>query len=200
MKKQLLIIIICSLLCIPFASAQTPTAGDFEAIHEEVGLMIERFEIGISRIASKDSGKETKDRYATRILNLFMGNGYPYSDTQGNSHRAVHMQVSSANSSTVINRTIPDYLNRLRNLSYAKVVITSADHYYLSNIYKVGDHYEATATIYQRFCGYGSDGSKKYCDVTVKTIRIIIQLIETYETIRYEIRFGDIDVNETNVY
>lgn len=181
----------------PSAFAQQPTQSDFEAIHAEVGHMIERFERNVAYIGSKNSGETGKDTYIKSTLRLFIGDGKEYTDSYGNTWPAPHMQVSSTRTTTPINRTIPDYLNRLRGLTYAKVQITSADHYTLTNIYKVGDHYEAVATIYQKFCGYYSDGLRRYCDVTQKSIRVYIERITEYEGTRWKIRFGDIDVIDT---
>lgn len=199
MKKTFYLFACLVLMHIPLSVfAQQPTQSDFDAIHAEVGHMIERFERNVEFIGSKNSGESAKNLYIRTTLRLFIGDGKEYTDSYGNTWPAPHMQVSSTRTSTPINRTIPDYLNRLRNLTYTKVQITSAEHYTLSNIYKVGDHYEAVATIYQKFCGYFSDGQRRYCDVTQKSIRVYIErLADDYDGVRWKIRFGDIDVIDT---
>ena len=94
-----------------------------------------------------------------------------------------------------------NYLDRLLSIRYGKVEITQAQTFRLSNVYKVGDHYEAVATIFQKFCGYGSDGRKRYCDVTKKTIKIYIipetDVIDGKIETHWTVKFGDVDVSET---
>ena len=91
------------------------------------------------------------------------------------------------------------YLENLIKLPYAEVNLTQADTYRISNIYKVGDHYEATATIFQRFEGYvGKDKRKKYSDVTQKNIKVYIIPENDYVLGQHwSVRLGDIEVVDT---
>ena len=58
---------------------------------------------------------------------------------------------------------------------YGEVKLTKADTYRISNIYKVGNHYEVTVTIFQKFEGYSRGDMKKvYSDVTQKNIKVYI--------------------------
>ncbi len=77
--------------------------------------------------------------------------------------------------------------------------LTAADTYRISNIYKVGDHYEATATIFQRFEGFvGKDKRKKYSDVTQKNIKVYIIPENDYVLGQHwSVRLGDIEVADT---
>ena len=173
------------------------SAKEIEDFQEMTGQMIDRLQKYLSILGSKDKTDETKAMYQKQTLKLFMGKGDPYTDADGNSQRAVHMQVSSTRTKQINNVPLKKYLKNLMSLPYAKVEITKADAHRISNIYKVGDHYEATATIFQRFCGYGLDNRKRYCDVTTKTIRIYIIMEEDFIGKKWVIRFGDIDVAET---
>lgn len=61
----------------------------------------------------------------------------------------------------------------------------------------MGDHYEATATIYQYFKGQGSDG---YCyrDQSEKQIKVYLFRVNDGVLGSYwDVKFGDIDVVET---
>jgi hypothetical protein len=176
------------------------SAVDIEAFKERTGQMIEELQNNLSVLGSKEKSNETKQVYKEQTLKLFMGEGDAYKDTTyGNEHPAVHMQVSVLRNGIETKSNIPlkKYLSNLIRLRYAKVKITQAETYRLSNLYKVGDHYEAVATIFQKFCGYDLDGKMKYCDVTKKTIHIYIVPGEDWEGKFWDIKFGDIDVVET---
>lgn len=99
---------------------------------------------------------KVKSVYKKSALKLFIGEGLPYTDPDGNKRKGVLVEVSSIKSgkTTKHNIYLTTYLDNLIKLPYAEVKLTQADTYRISNIYKVGDHYEATATIFQRFEGY----------------------------------------------
>ena len=80
--------------------------------------------------------------------------------------------------------------------------LSKADTYRISNIYKVGDHYEATATIFQRFEGFvGKEMRKVYRDVTQKNIKVYIIPENDYVLGQHwSVRLGDIEVMETMAY
>ena len=111
------------------------------------------------------------------------------------------MQVSSIKNGKTVKRStaLTTYLDNLIKLPYAEVKLTQADTYRISNIYKVGDHYEATATIFQRFEGYvGKDMKKKYSDVTQKNIKVYIIPENDYVLGQHwSVRLGDIEVVDT---
>ena len=112
------------------------------------------------------------------------------------------MQVSSMKNGAETKRsiTLVKYLDNLVKLPYAEVKLTKADTYRISNIYKVGNHYEATATIFQKFEGYSKgDMQKVYSEVTQKNIKVYI-LPENDFVLgqHWSVRLGDIEVMETS--
>lgn len=134
------------------------------------------------------------------VLKLFIGEGNAY-QLQDGEHEPAQMQVSSKNSQGYERRTrmpIKVYLNRLLDMKqYTSVTITKAKTLVLSNFYKVGNHYEATATIYQYFKGQGRDG---YCyrDQSEKQIKVYLFRVNDGVLGSYwDVKFGDIDVVET---
>ena len=147
---------------------------------------------------------KVKSIYKKSALKLFIGEGEPYTDPDGQKREGVNMQVSSIkNDKEVKNRiSLKQYLNNLIKLPYASVKLTKADTYRISNIYKVGDHYEATATIFQRFEGYvGGDNKKVYRDVTQKNIKVYVIPENDYVLGQHwSVRLGDIEVVETQKY
>ena len=131
-----------------------------------------------------------------------MGEGQPFKDLgTGEERKGVMMQVTTVKKgNTVIqNKLLIDYLDALVKLPYAEVKMTKADTYRISNIYKVGDHYEATATIFQRFEGYiGKEMKKKYVDVTQKNIKVYIVPENDYVLGQHwSVRLGDIEAVES---
>ncbi len=174
---------------------------DIEAFKERAGEAINTFQKNLEIIGSKEQSQKVKAHYKKGVLKLFMGEGEPYQDANNNTIRAVSMQISSFRQNKAVNvttLTLKKYLERLVSLSYAKVEITKADTYRISNFYKVNDHYEATATIFQTFCGYDGEGRKLYCDKTQKNIKVYITperdgVLGDY----WSVRLGDIEVAET---
>ena len=183
----------------PLMAQQTHnlSAEELADFRENVGHMIDLFQNYLSILGSKDQPKEVKETYKKRTLTLFMGEGKEYKDADGNEHRAVHMQVSSLSRPRPRNLPMPMYLDNLINIAYAKVEITQAETFHLGQLKQVGDHYETTATIFQKFCGWYADGRKKYCDTTTKTIRIYLIPEEDYFGKKWIVKFGDVDVSET---
>ncbi|MDR3268474.1 MAG: hypothetical protein LBT83_05355 [Tannerella sp.] len=202
--KQLRFLLIIFLLATVHISMNAQTndlsAEDIAAFKERTGQMIDRFQNNLSVLGSKDKTGAVKENYKEQTLKMFMGTGDPYKDTYGNEHPAVHMQVSSLRNGIETKRNIllKQYLANLVRLNYAKVEITQAETFRLSNVHKVGDHYEATALIFQKFCGYTGDGKRVYCDTTKKTIRIFIIPEEDITGKYWTIKFGDVDVSETS--
>jgi len=164
---------------------------------DNVEIMIKRFQNFLSILGSKDQTKEVKAIYVRQTLLMFMGEGKPYKDAYGNEQRAVRMQTSSLSNPYPTSRPMSEYLNRLIALPYAKVEITSAETFQLGELKPVGDHYEAVATIFQRFCGWYSDQRQRYCDTTAKTLRVYLTPEEDFKGKKWIIKFGDVDVLET---
>ena len=177
--KKFLSIVVLSLITTFSAQAQINDLSeqDIQAFKDRVGEVIDMFQNNLNILSGKKHSLKVKSVYKKSALKLFIGEGLPYVDPDGNKRQGVQMQVSSIRNGKVTKRNIPltSYLDNLIRLPYAEVNLTAADTYRISNIYKVGDHYEATATIFQRFEGFvGKDKRKKYSDVTQKNIKVYI--------------------------
>lgn len=201
--RKLLSFIIFTLAATFSASAQINdlTDQDIQAFQDRVGEVIDMFQNNLSILGGKKHSLKVKSVYKKSALKLFIGEGLPYTDPDGNEREGVQMQVSSLKNGQTVKRSTPltTYLDNLIKLPYAEVKLTQADTYRISNIYKVGDHYEATATIFQRFEGYvGKEMRKKYSDVTQKNIKVyIIPENDFVLGMHWSVRLGDIEVVET---
>lgn len=178
--------------------------SDIQAFKDRVGEVIDMFQNNLSILGGKQYSMKVKSTYKKSALKLFIGEGESYTDPDGQKREGVCMQVSSIkNGKEVKNRIfLKQYLDNLIKLPYASVKLTKADTYGISNIYKVGDHYEATATIFQRFEGYvGGDNKKVYRDVTQKNIKVYVIPENDYVLGQHwSVRLGDIEVVETQKY
>ena len=180
------------------------SVSDIQAFKDRVGEVIDMFQNNLSILGGKQYSMKVKSTYKKSALKLFIGEGESYTDPDGQKREGVCMQVSSIkNGKEVKNRIfLKQYLDNLIKLPYASVKLTKADTYRISNIYKVGDHYEATATIFQRFEGYvGGDNKKVYRDVTQKNIKVHVIPENDYVLGQHwSVRLGDIEVVETQKY
>lgn len=201
--KKLLSICVLFLAATFSAQAQVNDLSeqDIQAFKDRVGEVIDMFQNNLSILGGKKHSIKVKSVYKKSALKLFIGEGLPYVDPDGISRDGVKMQVSSVRNGKETKRNIllTTYLDNLIKLPYAEVKLTQADTYRISNIYKVGDHYEATATIFQRFEGYvGADMKKKYSDVTQKNIKVYIIPENDYVLGQHwSVRLGDIEVVDT---
>lgn len=201
--KKFLSIVMLSLITTFSAQAQINDLSeqDIQAFKDRVGEVIDMFQNNLNILGGKKHSLKVKSVYKKSALKLFIGEGLPYVDPDGNKRQGVQMQVSSIRNGKVTKRNIPltSYLDNLIRLPYAEVNLTAADTYRISNIYKVGDHYEATATIFQRFEGFvGKDKRKKYSDVTQKNIKVYIIPENDYVLGQHwSVRLGDIEVADT---
>lgn len=201
--KKFLSILVLSLITTFSAQAQINDLSeqDIQAFKDRVGEVIDMFQNNLNILGGKKHSLKVKSVYKKSALKLFIGEGLPYVDPDGNKRQGVQMQVSSIRNGKVTKRNIPltSYLDNLIRLPYAEVNLTAADTYRISNIYKVGDHYEATATIFQRFEGFvGKDKRKKYSDVTQKNIKVYIIPENDYVLGQHwSVRLGDIEVADT---
>ncbi len=202
MKKLLSIVLFALVATFP-AQAQVNDLSeqDIQAFKDRVGEVIDMFQNNLSILGGKKHSLKVKSVYKKSALKLFIGEGLPYTDPDGNQRQGVQMQVSSIKNGKTVKRStaLTTYLDNLIKLPYAEVKLTQADTYRISNIYKVGDHYEATATIFQRFEGYvGKDMKKKYSDVTQKNIKVYIIPENDYVLGQHwSVRLGDIEVVDT---
>lgn len=178
--------------------------SDIQAFKDRIGEVIDMFQNNLSILGGKQYSLKVKSVYKKSVLKLFIGEGEAYTAPDGQEREGVAMQVSSIKNGKEVKRRTPlkTYLDNLIKLPYAEVKLTKADTYRISNIYKVGDHYEATATIFQRFEGFvGKDHVKVYRDVTQKNIKVYIVPENDYVLGQHwSVRLGDIEVVETIAY
>ena len=203
MKKIIFSILLALVAMIP-AQAQVSdlSESDIQAFKDRAGEVIDMFQNDLSILAGKKYSVKVKEAYKKSALKLFIGEGKPYKSPDGQNREGVMMQVSSMKNGAETKRsiTLVKYLDNLVKLPYAEVKLTKADTYRISNIYKVGNHYEATATIFQKFEGYSKgDMQKVYSDVTQKNIKVYI-LPENDFVLgqHWSVRLGDIEVMETS--
>ena len=201
--KKLVSIVVLFLVATFSAQAQVNDLSeqDIQAFKDRVGEVIDIFQNNLSILGGKKHSLKVKSVYKKSALKLFIGEGLPYTGPDGIQRQGVQMQVSSIKNGKTTKRNTPltTYLDNLIKLPYAEVKLTAADTYRISNIYKVGDHYEATATIFQRFEGYvGKDMKKKYSDITQKNIKVYIIPENDYVLGQHwSVRLGDIEVVDT---
>ena len=199
MKKCILFFLMACLM--PFASiAQNKVELSNEEIkefEERTKVLLTDFQSYLTEIGDKSNDDELKNYYIKRALRLFMGEGEAY-EIDDQYYKPVHMQVSSLRNGIETKRNVPmkQYLQTLKRLRYSKVKIERADCVRLSNLYKVGDHYEGTAVYFQLFRGYNGDRIS-YTDKTRKTVKVF--LIPEYDDWgrHWDVKFGDVDVAET---
>ena len=203
MKKIIFSILLALVAMIP-AQAQVSdlSESDIQAFKDRAGEVIDMFQNNLSILAGKKYSVKVKEAYKKSALKLFIGEGKPYKSPDGQNREGVKMQVSSMKNGAETKRsiTLVKYLDNLVKLPYAEVKLTKADTYRISNIYKVGNHYEATATIFQKFEGYSKgDMQKVYSDVTQKNIKVYV-LPENDFVLgqHWSVRLGDIEVMETS--
>lgn len=198
-----ILILFCGITMFLSANAQVNdlSESDIQSFKDRAGEIIDMFQNNLSILAGKKYSMKVKTVYKKSVLKLFIGEGEPYTDPDGVKHTGVQMQVSKLrNGKEVKNRILlSTYLDNLIKLPYAEIRLTKADTYRISNIYKVGDHYEATATIFQRFEGFSkNEQTKLYSDVTQKNIKVYIIPENDYVLGQHwSVRLGDIEVVDT---
>ena len=196
------IIMTLLLVCSISIQAQTNdlTQEEIESFKARCEETVESFQYGLEIIGDKNQDKTVKQHYKQNILTFFMGEGKPYPDADGNIHPAVKMETSTLRYSTVINKhtlNLTEYLDRLENLKYVDVKIEKAQTCVISNLYKVGNRYEGTVSIFQYFTGRTRDNII-YRDRTQKDIKIYLDKV-TDGTLGefWQVKLGDVNVVET---
>lgn len=206
MKRVLFLLLLSLSFSVSKVNAQVSdlSESDIQAFKDRVGEVIDMFQNNLSILGGKKYSQRVKQTYKKSVLKLFIGEGQEYTDPNGQYREGVSMQVSSVRNGKEVKRKTPlvTYLDNLIKLPYAEVRLSKADTYRISNIYKVGDHYEATATIFQRFEGFvGKEMRKVYRDVTQKNIKVYIIPENDYVLGQHwSVRLGDIEVMETMAY
>lgn len=205
MKKIITLLFVCmAVFTQTGAQVNDLSESDIQAFKDRIGEVIDMFQNNLSILGGKKYSANVKNVYKKSVLKLFIGEGEAYTSPDGQEREGVSMQVSSMRNGKETRRKtlLKTYLDNLVKLPYAEVKITKADTYRISNIYKVGDHYGATATIFQRFEGFRKgDNVKIYSDVTQKNIKVYVIPENDYVLGQHwSVRLGDIEVMETSGY
>ena len=156
---------------------------------------INDFQDNLSQMAGKDLSAEEKLTYKDVAAELFINKG-----------KTVVMEVSFKSpvtgKITIVNRPLLVYFDRLCNLPYKRVEFRAAKSCLVSDWKQKGHDsngnpvYEATATYFQEFIGYGKDGST-YRDITQKSVRVEIRRNTNPDVQHWIVLLGDITVEET---
>ena len=200
MKKT---IITTLLICIaPFILMAQQTNDlspeEIDAFKIQCQERVDAFQMGLEVIADKSQNADIKSHYIKTIPEMFMGEGDPWTDTNGGKHAAVKMQVSSISSGKTTDSPLKQYLQRLRNMPYTSVELKKAKTCMISNLYKVSDNlYMGTCTFFQYFTGQSGD-NVVYRDYTQKEVDVYIRRVADGSLGSYwDMKFGDINVTET---
>ena len=206
MKRSTFIILTIMFLCLPLAAhAQKGNVQLSEQAQEEMKVRtaekIESFITLLGYVASKDNS--VQDEAIKSVLALFIGNGGPYSleDMYGHStnYNGVTMQTASLRSRRATPRynrpvLMKRYLNNLRGIRYDKVNISQVGSIRVDNIYLTSKgHYQAIAHYSMDFAGY-IDGNVVYHDVTTKSVKVYIELIDDGGSGTWQVLLGDMRV------
>lgn len=199
MKKAIWFLMMWGIALCAFAQTNDLTADELSAFKEQCQERIDAFQMGIEIIADKQQDNSIRQHYINTIPDMFLGNGDPWTDADGQRHPAVKMQVAMIRyDQTIDTKDVPlkSYLQNLRNLKWQTVKITKGKTCLISNFYKRSDNtYEATATFFQYFEGKGGDG-RIYPDYTQKDVRVYIKKVEDGQLGTYwDLKFGDINVS-----
>lgn len=186
-------------MCIQ-AQTNDLTQEQIESFKARCEETIEAFQYGLEIIGDKSQDKAVKQHYKKNILSFFMGNGMPYTDIDGRTYPAVKMEISTLRYSNVINKRsvkLTEYLESLENLKYVEVKIQKAQTCVISNLYKVGDRYQGTVSIFQYFTGRTKDNII-YRDRTQKDIKVYVTKVTDGNLGEFwDLKLGDVNVVET---
>lgn len=148
----------------------------------------------ISWMADKRKSVENRKYYRKKALTLFIGKGYEYQEN-GVTKSGVMMQTTSVNTSTVKSDLLRQYFNRLINLRYSDVKITSTEiaDMKVSSLKRVDDNlYMCTVQYIQYFRG-NIDGVYSYGDKTTKRIVCYVEIEHTEDGDEYMVMLGDVE-------
>lgn len=199
MKKVLMLLMLLYAMCIQ-AQTNDLTQEQIESFKARCEETIEAFQYGLEIIGDKSQDKAVKQHYKKNILSFFIGNGMPYTDIDGRTYPAVKMEISTLRYSNVINKRsvkLTEYLESLENLKYVEVKIQKAQTCVISNLYKVGDRYQGTVSIFQYFTGRTKDNII-YRDRTQKDIKVYVTKVTDGNLGEFwDLKLGDVNVVET---
>lgn len=187
MKRNLLLLFL--LLPLSAFAQDELSASEIEEFKERAKVKVKHFQDYLSILGSKNKKADVKRHYKEETLKLFVGDG-----------KEVTMEVSIIDRGQESRKRHPitNYLDNLIKLPYAKVEITFANTWYISNFYKTAEgRYEATATLFQEFRGRTTEGNL-HASKTKKTIQIYIEMVEDDFGKRWVVRLGDVSVAQSS--
>lgn len=160
--------------------------------------------IKVNSLEEQKNVEATKSRKVKQCLNLFIGKGYEYEDTYGNTQAPVVMEVSSVNRKTkavsISRPQVRQYLDRMRRNyhRYDRIEITSSDCYIADNSLKeVDDGLYMCVLSYTQFYR-GERGDRiAYQDRTDKNVVVYFERTEIDGKVRWLIWLGNISVKQT---
>ena len=163
--------------------------GQVEALKEKILEKVNLLTNYLAIIADKRRDMELRNQAVGQAVNLFLDENQI-------------VEVSSVTRTDVQQIPVRLYFRRLQTLPYHEVRVTFYEVATLSALERRPDgRWSATATIFQRFEGYGGDGELKYKDRTVKVIEVIIEqeVVRIGSRTHYipAVRLGNIRVKET---
>lgn len=208
MKTKFLLLMFILLGLANNISAQSDgmlSENDKKEMQNKAKQRIDDFLNYLGAIGSKQVSRQRKQASVESALDLFIGNGdpYTYEDDYGNrlQHAAVTMQTTNKYGRKYPPKPMKTYLSALMSLPYNKVVIESADAVRVDNIQEEGNgKYKAVAYYYQKFTGSYGDG-RIYSDYTQKKVTIYVErtLLDTIdgEKTVWTVLLGDVSAVET---
>ena len=193
--KLFLTIILIGLLYFPSIAQTSGSNNDVKRRAAERVALLQDY---IAFMADKRDNKETREYYKKKALPLFVGRGY---EENGITKDGVKMQTTSINTNATKSALMREYFQRLINLRYSDVKITSSDivDMKVSDLKKIGNNrYVCTVQYVQKFYGF-RDGELVYGpDITTKRITCYIEAeeIEGGKT-EYIMQLGDVEAVQT---
>ncbi|MFM7216932.1 MAG: hypothetical protein ACKO1U_02800 [Bacteroidota bacterium] len=176
---------------------------------EAVAVRPERKSFSSADLATFQSKGLAKVKRLTEYLNIISDRSTPMNTSMSTIESAValfdgedhQVEVSSLKRPDKSRFPIRTYFNRLRMLSYTKVVIEGASFTYVSSFRKGPDgKYYGIARFRQTFTGY-KDNKPIYSDVTTKTVTITLmpyqKAMEGESLENWDVFLGDISVTQT---
>ena len=148
--------------------------AEFREFNIEAGHQIERLKNYLDILGATDKNNRVKEVYHRQTVLLFTEDG-----------KDKYVQVSFGEDGPITNRSLDEYLRRLRNLPGTNVEITKVETIYISNFRKVRNQYEAVANIFQHSRKLDESGQVTYSEHFIETKNIVIIN-------------GDIDVDNNN--
>lgn len=191
-------IVLCLFCTIVSALAQDVNFSMNETMGRRAAEKVAQMNDFISFMGDKKKSVTTRENYKKKALNLFVGNGYSYTEN-GVRKEGVEMETTSKNRRGVTHRLMRDYFEHLKNLRYSDVKITSTEvaAIKVSNLRKISDDtYVCTCQYDQTFVGY-RDGRPAYKDITTKRCECYVTVEKTEEGVEYVVKLGNVTALET---